>query len=87
VSALKQMMFGVVEEGDGRIVSLHSVPASVEQQKHDAYATRDRRDYTIVNCSCGAQWSISPSAQINDEVRATFNSHLSYADKPKLVTL
>lgn len=87
MAELKQMPFGVISDDQGRIVSLHSVLTSVTQEKHDATLTIGADGYASVQCSCGARWSMSPSRQTEEEIKGTFNSHLSYYSKPKLTTL
>lgn len=99
MAELKQMMFGISTDSDGRIILLVSVLTSVTQEQHRAAVKygivhhptegemlSDDGSATIV-CSCGARWRIGAAKLSNDEVRGTFNSHLSYFTKPKTVTL
>lgn len=87
MSELKQMAFGVREDGRGRIMFLNAVHTHAKHVEHAATVLYDEDGSARVSCSCDGLWRISATTLSNDEIRGTFNSHLSYFDRPKTVTL
>lgn len=86
------MRFWVREDGAGRIARLGSIASSVNDVHHEAKIEYQEGGPTYVRCSCAPEqpWRIPANwtpERVKAEVRETFNSHLSYFNRPKMVTL
>jgi hypothetical protein len=89
MAELREIVFNTVwvfDEGMGenRITEMSS-----PDLKHVAVVSHALPDRVTVCCSCDptSVWKISRGRATGEEIQGTFNSHLSYYDRPKLTTL
>jgi hypothetical protein len=74
MSELKQMEFETETNEVGLIVKLHG-------SNHTATVTHWKDGTAHVACQCGASWIVAPEKASAAEIRATFNSHLSFLSR------
>lgn len=85
MAELKQINFGVVAEEvePHRILEMHCL---LNDQEHNAKVEYlGEGSGCVVQCSCRAdcRWFITRQKMTKEEVRATFNAHLSYFARPQ----